>query len=320
MSSELRSYIERLRAHLHLSPSVEDEVVRELQTHLEDRLAELERAGLAREEAARSLLQRLDRPRALARQFQETHLQASWHDASAAAAAFLLVSALYATHLWSQPAAVLGVASLIVGVTLYGLWQGRPAWFYAWAGLALTLLSFCGYFAFVLLLRAARLMADGGFDRLSLLGLAGAVLYLPVALIILSSCIRAATRRDWLDASLMLAPTAPVVAWLAVLHQSGGVREAAASSAEADTALALIFLAMAVAVVAFVRVRTRAAKAATMIATAALVLLTVSSIYETQLSLPALTARALLLIGFLLSPAALETITLRSLGPKADED
>jgi hypothetical protein len=77
---------------------------------------------------------------------------------------------------------------------------------------------------------------------------------------------------------------------------------------------------MAAAVVAFVRVRTRAAKVATMIATAALMLLTVSSVYETQLSLPALTARALLLIGFLLSPAALEAITLRSLGPTADEE
>ena len=320
MSSELRSYIERLRAHLHLSPSVEDEVVRELQSHMEDRLAELERGGLAREEAARSLLRRLNRPRALARQFQETYLQASWHDASAAAAAFLLVSALYATHLWSQPVVVLGVASLIVGVTLYGLWQGRPAWFYAWAGLALTLLSFCGYFAFVLLIQAPQLISDGGFGSLSLLGFAGAVLYFPVALIILSSCIRVATRRDWLDASLMLAPTAPVVAWLAVLHQSGGVRETAAASAGADTTLALIFLAMAVAVVTFVRVRTRAAKVATMIATAALVLLTVSSIYETQLSLPALTARALLLIAFLLSPAALEAITMRTLGPTADEE
>ncbi|OGO52050.1 MAG: hypothetical protein A2148_06895 [Chloroflexi bacterium RBG_16_68_14] len=203
------------------------------------------------------------------------------------------------------------MASAIVGVTLYGLWQGRPTWFYPWAGLALTLLSFFGYFAFVLLERAARLMAEGHFDTITWLGFAGAVLYFPLALAILASCIRVASRRDWLDASLMLSPSAPVVVWLAVLHQNGGIREAGLSLAGADTALAATFLAMAAAVAIFVRVRTRSLKLATMLATAALVLLAASSIYEPQLSLPALTGRALLLFGFLLSPAALEAAVAR---------
>ena len=307
----IHSYIDRLRTHLHLSPSEEEEVVRELRAHMEDRLAELERTGLGREEAERALLHRFDQPQMLARRFQEAHIQTSWHDASIAAAAFLLASALFATHLWSQPIAFLGVASIIVGVTLYGVWQGRPAWFYAWAGLALTLLSLCGYIAFVQMDRAVRLLLDGGFDALSMVGLAGAALYFPVALVLLASSIRSACRRDWLNASLMLSPSAPVVFWLASLHQSGGVLNAGSAVAGADNALAATFLAMALAAAIFIRARTRGAKVATLVATSVLMLLVFSSVYDLQPSLLDLTVRTLLLLGFIFSPAALDAVASR---------
>lgn len=313
MSSELSSYFERLRSSLQLGPEAEDDVVRELRAHAEDRLAELENAGLSAEDAQRTLLSRLGRPRALAREYQLAHLQASWHDALTAAAAFLLVAALYATHLWSSPPALLAVASIIVAVTLYGLWQGRPSWFYPWAGLALTLLSFCGYLAFVLLQRAAGMIADGHVAALPLLGFGGALAYFPLAVIILASCIRAASRRDWIDASLMLSPSAPVVVWLAVLHESGGVPEGATSVVAADAALAATFLSMALAAAVFVRVGTRTLRLATVLATAALAVFAASSIYDSQLSLATLSGRTLLLFGFLLSPAALEALAMRPL-------
>ena len=308
MSSQLELYLERLRSTLQLDPDENDDVVRELRSHVDDRLTELRRTGLSEEEAQRVLLRRLDRPQTLARQFQQAYHQASWHDALTAAAAFLLVGALYATHLWSRPEAVIAVASVIVTVTLFGLWQGRPPWFYPWAGLALTLLSFCGYLAFVLLERAFQMMGDGGLETLPVLGLAGAALYFPLALAILGSCILVASRRDWLDASLMLSPTAPVVVWLAALHQHGGLDEIGASVARADTALAATFLTMAVASAVFVRVRTRSLKLVTMLVAGALVLLAVSSSHTPQLSVTALSGRALLLFGFLLSPALLEAI------------
>ena len=315
MSSEFDVYFRRLRSHLHLNTQAEDSVVRELRTHVEDRLMELENAGLSQGDAKRLLLQRMDRPQALARQFQEAYLRASWHDALTGATAFLLVGALYMTHLWSQPTAVLAVAIAIVAVTLYGLWQGRPSWFYPWAGLALTLLSFCGYFAFVLLERGARLIGEGALDGTSLLGFAGAALYVPLALLILASCILAASRRDWLDASLMLSPSAPVLVWLAVLHENGGLREAGTAMAGADAALGATFLAMAAAAAVFVRVRARTAKLATMIATGVLVLVAISSMYDPELSLATLTLRAMFLAGFLLIPAVLQAIVVRPLKP-----
>jgi len=309
VASDLQSYLDRVRSSLGRGSQVENDVVRELQTHAEDRLADLERSGLSRDEALRVLLRRLSGPRSLAREFHEAHRRASWHDVFMATGAFLLTGALFATHLWVAPAAVVGVAALIVAVTLYGLWQGRPLWFYPWAGLALTLLSFCGYLAFVALEETAGPIADGRHEAILVLGFAGALLYVPLALLILASCIRVASRRDWLNASLMLTPTAPVVVWLAMLHQRGGIREGATAMSGPDAALAMTFLSMALAAAAFVRVQSRVAKLATLCVTAALVLFIASAAYDAQLTLSDLAGRALLLFGFLLSPVLLETLS-----------
>jgi len=319
VASDLQSYFDRLRSSLGLGAPVESEVMRELQTHAEDHLADLERGGLSREEAMRVLLRRLSGPRSLARDFHEAHRRASWHDVLMATGAFLLVSALFATHLWSTPVAVAGVAALIVTVTLYGLWRGRPMWFYPWAGLALTLLSFCGYLAFVALKETAGPIADGRHEAVLVLGFAGALLYAPLAVLILASCIRVASRRDWLDASLMLSPTAPVVVWLATLHQRGGIHEGLPAMGGPDSALALTFLAMAVAAAVFVGVQSRATKLATLCVTAALVLFTVSTVYDAQLLLSELTGRAILLFAFLLSPVILETLSTNPAGRAAGD-
>lgn len=308
VSSELHTYLEGLRASLGLGSEVDDEVVRELRTHVEDHIADLQRDGLSEADATRTVLRRFDRPRALAAQFQAAYLPAGWQDALTAAAAFLLVGALFLSHLWNEPPAVAAVAAAVVAATLYGLWQGRPTWFYAWAGLALTLLSFVGYFAFVLVERAAGATA-GGFDALALAGLAGAALYFPLALAILVSSVIVASRRDWLDASLMLSPSAPVAVWLATLHVGGGLE----GGASADSALAATFLTMAIAVAVFVRVRSRGLKLATICATGAIVLVAVSSMYDPQLSATALAGRAVLLFGFLLSPALLDAFAARQL-------
>lgn len=285
--------------------------MRELQTHVDDRLQELEDAGLSHDEAMRTLLQRFERPRALARKYQDAHSVSTWNDAAIAASAFLLAGVLYASHLWSNAAAVIAVAAVIVAVTLYGLWQGRPRWFYPWAGLALTLLSICGYFAFLLLDRAAGSLGEGGYEPFSLLGIAGALIYVPLAIAILASCVRVASGRDWLDASLMLSPSVPVIAWLTTLHQNGGALEARDAIAGADTALAVAFLAMALAAAVYVRAHARQVRMVTLLAMGFVLLLTISGMQDAGLSLTALMGRALLLFGFLLSPVALEAFALR---------
>jgi len=217
------------------------------------------------------------------------------------------VAALFATHLWSQPFIAFVFAASIVAMTFNGLLQRRPPWFYAWAGLALTLLAFCGYFAFSMAERGLSFIGSGSLDVLSAFGLAGAAVYFPLGLFVLLSCILAANRRDWLDASLMLAPSAPVVVWLASLHQGatpGDVADPALT--RFDAPLALVFLALAPAVAAFVRVPLRAAKLAIMVATASLLLVASSVGAAGETSLLGLLAQGGALFGLLLAPAAVE--------------
>ena len=52
MATALSHYLDIVRSYLRLDLSSEQEVIRELETHIEDRLQELKEAGLSEEEAA----------------------------------------------------------------------------------------------------------------------------------------------------------------------------------------------------------------------------------------------------------------------------
>lgn len=301
MPSPLQAYFQQVRSHLQLDPVMDDEVVRELRAHADDRLEELRRTGASDEDAMRTLLHDFDSPRSLARRFQEAHNRVTWHDALLAGLPFLLIAALFATHLWAQPVVAFVVVASIVGVTLIGLRQRRPSWFYGWAGPALTLLIFCGYFAYSMAERAAGLILDGQLDLLSAFGLGGAAVYFPLGALVLMTSVLTATRRDWLDASMMLAPSTPVVVWLMLLHQ--GVATDAAVT-RMDSAMALVFLALAPAVAAFVRVPLRSAKLGLLLTTA--VVLFGAVVSSIGLPVVVVIALGLGLFGFLLIPLALD--------------
>jgi hypothetical protein len=298
--SPLQAYFQQVRTYLQLDPAVDDEVVRELRAHAEDRLEELRRTGASEDEALRAVIRDFESPRSLARRFQEAHARVTWHDAVLAGLPFLLISALFATHLWRQPVVAFIVGVSVVGVTLNGLRQRRPPWFYGWAGPALTLLIFFGYVAYSMAERAAGLIADGALDLSSAFGLAGAAVYFPLGALILASSLLTATRRDWLDASMMLAPSVPVVTWVVLLHQDVGVGDVT----RMDAAMALVFLAMAPAVAAFVRVPLRSLKLGLLLTTAAVLFGAVVS----SAGLPAVAALALgiALFAFLLTPLVLD--------------
>jgi hypothetical protein len=297
--SPLQAYFQQVRTYLQLDPAVDDEVVRELRAHAEDRLEELRRTGATEDEAMRALLRGFDSPPSLARRFQEAHARVTWHDALLAGLPFLLTSALFATHLWPRPLVAFAVVVAVVGVTLSGLRQRRPPWFYGWAGPALTLLIFFGYVAFSMTERAAGLIIDGELDLLSAFGLAGAAVYFPLGALILISSLLTATRRDWLDASMMLAPSAPVAVWLVLLHQGAGD-----AATHMDATMALVFLAMAPAVGAFVRAPLRAVKLGVLLTTAAALYIVVAA----QLPAVAFVVLGLGLFAFLLTPLALDGV------------
>ena len=303
MSSEVAGYFERLRAHLQLGESVESDVMRELSAHVEDRVAELGRRGVPENRARRMALDGFGRPRTLAHLLRQAQMVTPWSEALLGASAFLFVALIVGVQLWHMPVLAVGAAAAVVALTLYGLWLGRPAWFYPWAGAALTIPLAAGYIAFAVLHRELPRLLDGSTNNLALAGIAGAALYFPVGLFVVVAAVMVAVRRDWLDASILLSPLPGALVAIIGLHRAGGLT--AGSGVLSGTALMLfgIYLCMSMATLVVLRAPVRSLKV-TMLVGSALVLLSGSTLLlDPSGGLVTLGGRAALLVAFLLSPA-----------------
>jgi hypothetical protein len=213
-----------------------------------------------------------------------------------------LLAAVIGLDQWRTGSVVAVVALAVVVVTLYGLWLGRPAWFYPWAGVALTIPLYAGYLAFLILKNELPRMLAGDVQISPLMGVAGAGLYFPMGVVVMTGAVLVAVRRDWLDASVLLSPLPAALAWIIALHRAGGI-SAATSLGAASLALGSVYLAMAVAVAVFLKAPTRQLKVTTLVGSALFLLLASSLGADTNVGILTLGARAVLLIAFLLSPA-----------------
>jgi hypothetical protein len=302
MSSDAARYFEQLRSHLRLGERIEADVLRELEAHVEDRVSELVSRGVPESSARRIALRGFGRPRTLAHLMRQAHLVTTWGETFLGAAPLLLLAAVIGLDQWRTGFVVAAVALAVVAVTLYGLWLGRPAWFYPWAGVALTIPLYAGYLAFLVLKDELPGTLGGNVRLWPLMGVAGAGLYFPMGVVVVSGAVLVAVRRDWLDASVLLSPLPASLAWIIALHRAGGV-SATASLGPASLALGSVYLAMAVAVVVFLKAPTRQLRVATLVGSALFLLLASSLGTDASVSFLTLGARAVLLIAFLLSPA-----------------
>ena len=307
MIPQLGSYFDELRRSLSLEPAAADDVLRELQTHADDCLKDLRRKGQGDELLEKVLRRHLGRPRVLARLLQEAHTQATWREALLAALPFLLAAILFATHLWHNPAALAGFGAVVVAVTLGASWHGKPSWFYTWAGIAMAMLVVCGYLAFLVLRSHASDVVGGTKNPLILLGVSGAAVYYPLAVLVLCWCTVVVVRRDWVLASVMLSPLPAMTMWLAAVHHAGGILAPDWSQAAGyDASLGGACLGMALAGATIVRAQSRTARLVTLVSSV-LVILAVTSGARGPGSLLAVTGgQGALVLGFLLIPAAID--------------
>src|SRR6185295_17256045 len=192
MSSDVTTYFDRLR--LHLGDAYDADVLRELASHVEDRVDALVSRGMPPDRARRSAIDALGRPRTLAHLLRQARLITPWRDALAGASAFALLALIVGMELWSAPLVAIAASAVVIGIAVYGLWLGRPTWFYPWAGVALSLPLVVGYLAFSLLHREAGVMLDGGATPLALAGIAGALLYFPVGAFVVAAAVLVAVR------------------------------------------------------------------------------------------------------------------------------
>lgn len=223
MLNEVRDYLIQIKSHLRLDPNTEGQIIRELYTHFQEKVVEKQGEGLGEEEASKKAIDSFGQTRSIARLMYEAYSKGSWTDALMACLPHLLVAILFFLHLWQHYVLAPMVFTLIVSVTLYGWWRGKPNWLYSWIGYSLFPLLLVGYFSRSVPAQAIGSLF-GGSGMIPNLWLLILVLgsYLLFAWIVIRTTIRV-VRRDWILASLMLAPLPIFGCWLFNIEQTGSV-------------------------------------------------------------------------------------------------
>ena len=217
----------------------------ELYTHLQDKTRELEKQGLSKEEAARIAIKSLGSPELIAQEIYETHAQGSWKEAFFSALPHFLVALLFASYYWQNVVCLSIVLTLTVSIAIYGWHQGKPIWLFPWLGYYLMPVVVTG----ILLLNLPQ-----GW------GWMAAFIYIPLALFAFIYIMRQTARRDWLYASLMLAPMPVIFAWFLTLGTGNELLASDIWMARLQTKapwIVISFIALAAATIGFIRLKPR---------------------------------------------------------------
>jgi len=245
MGSNISHYLNRFKACLKIDKTIRDGVAEELCTHLEEKSRELEENGLSKEEASKIAVQSLGSPELIAQQIYETHAQGSWKEALFSALPHFLVALLFTSYYWQNIVCVSIMLALIVGIAIYGWHQGKPIWIFPWLGYYLMPVVVTG----ILLLSLPQ-----GW------GWIAALIYIPLALFVFIHIVRQTARRDWLYASLMLAPMLVTLTWFSSLGTGNALLTNGMWLASLQTNalwIVISFIALAAATIAFIRLKPR---------------------------------------------------------------
>jgi hypothetical protein len=242
--SSISHYLHRFKAALQIDHTIRDCVAQELYTHLEDKSQELEEKGLSKEEASKIAVQSLGSPELIAEQIYETHAQGSWKEALFSALPHFLVALLFTSYYWQNIVYVSVVLALTVGIAVYGWHRGKPIWLFPWLGYYLMPVVITG----ILLLSLPH-----GW------GWIAALIYIPLALFAFIHIVRQTARRDWLYASLMLAPMLVTFSWFSSLGTGNELLANDWIARLQTNALWIVisFIALAAATIAFIRLKQR---------------------------------------------------------------
>jgi hypothetical protein len=244
MGSNISHYLNRFKACLKIDQTIRDGVAEELYTHLEDKSRELEENGLSKEEASKIAVQSLGSPELIAQQIYETHAQGSWKEALFSALPHLLVALLFASYYWRNIVCVSIILALTVGIAIYGWQRGKPIWLFPWLG----------YYLMPVVVSAILLLSlPQGW------GWIAALIYIPLALFVFIHIVRQTARRDWLYASLMLAPMLVTFTWFSSLGRGNQLLASDWAARLQTNALWIVisFIALAAATIAFIRLKPR---------------------------------------------------------------
>jgi hypothetical protein len=307
MLSEIKGYLDEVKSHLHLDQATEMQVMRELYGYFQEKMAELQEAGLSEKEATKVAIQCCGRTRVIARRMYEAYSKGSWMEAAIAFLPHFIIAGLFLTHLWLHPFVAPVAFAFIVGVTLYEWWHSKSSWLYPWVGYSLSFLLIVGYTSRHIIVQAASflLWGHGTFPNIWALLLISALCLFAIWIIIRTT-IRVA-RRDWILASLMLVPLPIVGGWLLNIEQVGGLFQGSAKVLHlSDMYMGLALITLGITSAVFILLRQRVLKVGALVSIGSIAMAMIAHNLWGEQSFLGLLATSLLLLLLLLSPALLE--------------
>ncbi len=290
MTGALASYLDSIKYNLRLELSVAREIMDELETHIEDKLQDLEKSGLSEEEAASTCIRLLGSAKLVARQIYEAHSQGTWRQALLASAPHIIFGLMFGLNWWYGAGWIPIMLVLVITTVIYGWWHGKPAWLFPWQGYSLLPVVAAGIFLLYL---------PRGWSWLAIL------VYIPLAVWLLYTIIQT-IKRGWLCASLMLLPV-PVIIGLFLSVGSEGFPDFNHDEIYNFAPwIGLSFVALGISVAVFIRLRQRWLEVSVLLAGGLLTLTAVAYYVGDRLGLSAFLFLTLVMFGLFLAPALLE--------------
>jgi MFS family permease len=300
VATAVSQYLDDVRDNLRLDLASQTEVIRELQTHIEDKLAEMKATGLSEEEAARVCLRVFGSAKMVARQIYEAHSQGSWRQALMASMPHFLFALLFALNWWQGIGWLVISLGLILSTAIYGWWRGRPVWLFPWLGYSLIPVIVAGVLLIYLPIRWSWLAI---------------VVYVPFALWLICFVAIQTIKRDWLYIALTLLPVPIIIGWFLAVAEEGQLLVLSLDQIQQSARyIGLSFLALGATVAAFIRLRQRWLKVTLLVVSGFLTLVIVASYAGGRLNFPVFLVLNLVMLGLLLAPALLERRLRRSRG------
>ena len=307
MSALTHRYFAALCRQLHLEPRAQNEIVYELQSHVEEKTRELIEAGVSSEEALDHALNGLGPSGSVANEFYAVHSRVSWHHTALAVLPHILISLMFALHLWSTPLWVVLMLVVAVAISAFGWRMGPPKWTYPWLGYCLVApvvswglaMSAVGYGAWGVLSK--------GSLPLSIPIYVASFLYIALSLWVVIKIVSRVARPDWVMASITVLPIPFLAYWFFYFYNASETLTSSAQPLhEVDSSAAIVFLVLAAATALFFRVGRRVVRVALLVITAPSMIILAWLSYQSGPGYVAVFLFSTISLLVLLSPALLD--------------
>ena len=269
MTEPVHGYLSDLDRRLHLERSEREEILREFRVHVEDRAQDFVDAGYSSNDALAHAVSYLGDSHDIASELYEVQSRGSWYHTVLAVIPHLLISLMFALHLWTTPGWVVFMLVVAATISVIGWKKGRPRWTYPWLGYCLIApivswglaVSAVGYGAWG--------VVTGGALPLTIPIYAASFAYFAVSLWLVIRFVSRVARPDWVMASLAILPVPFLAYWFFYFYNSEAALEPMSPLLlEVDSTVSVVFLIVAAATAVFFRIGRRLVRVALLMITA----------------------------------------------------